>query len=614
MIRWSARAGLLVLVLTFTARLFAQTDVQIVTKLLQVGELLSQGEVNQARSELNALKKSYPKDPRPFYVLALIGAQEGKMKEAEQDLRASIRVAPGFFLSHWTLGSLLIDGGKPDEGIAELREAIRLNPQFADAHNDLGRVLEEKDDDQGALLEFQKAAQLEPNKYLAPLRVLAGHSNRVWTMVFSRDSKLLASGSLDETVKVWDVESGRSLDTYKLDGNAFPIDFSSDGKFIATGSSDILSKQHSFKFWDVNSGHEVHPGHSPEDLRGIAFTSDWDYVARYVEGKGQIELWDFERGAQLHILNPGDSPFVSLAKFSPDGRLFATPAAKNMAKVYDVETGQEVFSVKGEPAAAETGVVGVFFNTDGSLVTVVDALKNVKVCDVKTGRVLKNIPVDLGGINIVEYVALSPDGRWLATETSGGRALLTDLAQGKTCTLFGHRKGTNGVAISPDGRWLATASWAGQVKLWKIPINEGADNLAPFSDATTVPSIDLGIESPTTTKTTVAPAPTLDSSPPSAPRPQPIRVNGGVQQANLISVVQPVYPPEAKRARILGVVVLEAVIDKDGTVDNLKVITGHPLLIQAAIDAVKQWRYKPTLLNGELVPVVTTVTLNFTYK
>ena len=146
------------------------------------------------------------------------------------------------------------------------------------------------------------------------------------------------------------------------------------------------------------------------------------------------------------------------------------------------------------------------------------------------------------------------------------------------------------------------------------PINEGADNLAPFSDATTVPSIDLGIESPTTTKTTAAPAPTLDSSPPSAPRPQPIRVNGGVQQANLISVVQPVYPPEAKRARILGVVVLEAVIDKDGTVDNLKVITGHPLLIQAAIDAVKQWRYKPTLLNGELVPVVTTVTLNFTYK
>ena len=62
-----------------------------------------------------------------------------------------------------------------------------------------------------------------------------------------------------------------------------------------------------------------------------------------------------------------------------------------------------------------------------------------------------------------------------------------------------------------------------------------------------------------------------------------------------------------------GVVVLEAEISKEGTIDNLKVITGHPLLIQAAIDAVKQWRYKPTMLNNEPVPVVTTITVNFAF-
>jgi protein TonB len=81
----------------------------------------------------------------------------------------------------------------------------------------------------------------------------------------------------------------------------------------------------------------------------------------------------------------------------------------------------------------------------------------------------------------------------------------------------------------------------------------------------------------------------------------------------MISQVRPVYPPLAKQARIQGVVVLEAVIGKDGKIQNLRVITGHPLLIKAAQDAVSQWEYKPTMLNGEPVEVVTTVTVNFAF-
>ena len=82
----------------------------------------------------------------------------------------------------------------------------------------------------------------------------------------------------------------------------------------------------------------------------------------------------------------------------------------------------------------------------------------------------------------------------------------------------------------------------------------------------------------------------------------------------MLTQVKPVYPPLAKQARIQGVVLLEAVISKDGAIDNLRVISGHPLLTQAAIDAVKQWRYKPTLLNGEPVEVVTTITVNFAFS
>ena len=78
-----------------------------------------------------------------------------------------------------------------------------------------------------------------------------------------------------------------------------------------------------------------------------------------------------------------------------------------------------------------------------------------------------------------------------------------------------------------------------------------------------------------------------------------------MQQAKLIRQPKPVYPPLAKQARISGVVHLTAVIAKDGTIQDLKVISGHPLLVQAAMEAVKQWVYQPTLLNGEPVEVVT---------
>jgi protein TonB len=91
----------------------------------------------------------------------------------------------------------------------------------------------------------------------------------------------------------------------------------------------------------------------------------------------------------------------------------------------------------------------------------------------------------------------------------------------------------------------------------------------------------------------------------------PIRVGGNVQQARLIHHVKPVYPPLAIPARVQGMVRLEALISKDGTIQNLHVLSGHPLLIPSAMDAVRQWRYQPTLLNGEPVEVVTTIDVVF---
>jgi len=93
---------------------------------------------------------------------------------------------------------------------------------------------------------------------------------------------------------------------------------------------------------------------------------------------------------------------------------------------------------------------------------------------------------------------------------------------------------------------------------------------------------------------------------------QRINVGGNVQMAMLVTKAPPIYPAAAKAAGVSGVVQLSAIIGKDGTVQELKVLSGPPELVQAAMDAVKQWVYRPTLLNGDPVQVETTININFT--
>ena len=106
---------------------------------------------------------------------------------------------------------------------------------------------------------------------------------------------------------------------------------------------------------------------------------------------------------------------------------------------------------------------------------------------------------------------------------------------------------------------------------------------------------------------------------PPAPKPaaapvarEPIRVGGRVQQPMLIHEVRPPYPPLARQARVSGSVKMEAILARDGTVQSLRLLSGPPLLTQAAMTAVSQWRYRPTLLNGEPVEILLSIDVNFT--
>ena len=103
----------------------------------------------------------------------------------------------------------------------------------------------------------------------------------------------------------------------------------------------------------------------------------------------------------------------------------------------------------------------------------------------------------------------------------------------------------------------------------------------------------------------------MTPAPPRVQAPERIQQGGTIQAARIINQPQPIYPVLAVQARIQGNVVLHAIIDKEGSVSELQVISGDPRLVKAALDAVRQWRYQPTLLNGNSVEVETTITVSF---
>jgi periplasmic protein TonB len=108
------------------------------------------------------------------------------------------------------------------------------------------------------------------------------------------------------------------------------------------------------------------------------------------------------------------------------------------------------------------------------------------------------------------------------------------------------------------------------------------------------------------------PPPPRRSALPPSPATRPVSISGGVSQGLLIQQVRPAYPALAIAARVQGPVVLVALISRAGTIENLRLVSGPPMLVQAAIEAIRQWRYRPYLLNGEPVEVETQITVNFT--
>ncbi|MGB0084462.1 MAG: caspase family protein [Rhodomicrobiaceae bacterium] len=285
-----------------------------------------------------------------------------------------------------------------------------------------------------------------------------GHTDAVWSVAFSPDGHLALSGSEDNTLRLWEVGTGKELRSFNgHTGFVSAVAFSPDGRFALSGAWDDT-----VKLWNVATGQELRTfsGHTGF-LEAVAFSPD----GRFALSGGQdnkLKLWDIATGQELRTFS-GHTGAVWSVAFSPDGRFILSGGADKLLKLWEADTGKELRSFAGH-----TGHVwSVSFFPDGRLALSGSGDKTLKIWDVATGEVVRSLGGKGAGII---SAALSRDGRFaLSGGASDGLMKLWDVATGQEIRSFrGHRNSVRSVAFSPDGQSALSGSQDGTFKLWDL--------------------------------------------------------------------------------------------------------------------------------------------------
>jgi WD40 repeat protein/tRNA A-37 threonylcarbamoyl transferase component Bud32 len=294
---------------------------------------------------------------------------------------------------------------------------------------------------------------------------LKGHSSDVNSVTFSPDGQMLATGSDDLTIKLWNLTTKQEIRTFKGHSSwIYAIAISPDGQTIASGSADKT-----IKLWNLNTGEEIRTlkGHS-DSVSSVAFSPDGKLLASSSLDK-TIKLWDLETNKEIRTLT-GHSKRVASVAFSPDGLTVASGSSDKTIKLWNLNTGKQIRTLTGHLDL----VSSIAFSPDGQQLASGSRDKTIKLWNLETGKEIHTLTGHDDKVTSVAYIpkggySKNPDSVIVASGSNDNTIKLWDIATGREIRTLKKDSGyVYAIAISPDGRTIASGGSADNIiKIWR---------------------------------------------------------------------------------------------------------------------------------------------------
>ncbi len=306
------------------------------------------------------------------------------------------------------------------------------------------------------------------------LAYLPAHRERIATVSFSPDSRLLVTGGMDSVAKVWDVVTRTVVAAIGHEAPVLFSAFSPDGRSLATSARDAT-----LKIWDTGSFHlrKTLVGHATE-FWTFAWTPDSSRILSS-SYDGTLRLWNPVTGAELAMLS-GFRNSVVAARVAPDGRRLVSASHFTRLEIRDAATGRKLIELGGHDAE----IRDCAFSPDGRRIVSASADRTLRVWDAATGALQHVLRGHSGPVQACQF---SPDGTQVVSGSWDRTVRLWDVASGRrTITLAGHSDWVQGAAFSPDGRRIVSCGLDRTLKIWDGKTGREQATLAGHQDGVSI--------------------------------------------------------------------------------------------------------------------------------